>query len=219
MNCVTYARVSTERQAERQLSIPAQLHAMREYATSRGWVVLEEFEEAGASGRTASRPELRNLLARCREGAPRVDVVLVHKIDGLARNLADHVAIRTQLRERGVALASVTEGLEDSVAGNLVENILASMAGFYSAYLSEEVKKGMRQKASGVGWPHRPARGYRIARSDRGSAVEVDPALGPAVRRAFRWRRAASRRGTRYATRWPWMDSGRPTGGRCRSAR
>ncbi|MDB5388773.1 MAG: serine recombinase, partial [Planctomycetaceae bacterium] len=66
MNCLIYARVSTEKQAEKELSIPAQLQAMRQYAIDRGWIILEEFVEAGVSARTSEREVLRGLLSRCR---------------------------------------------------------------------------------------------------------------------------------------------------------
>jgi DNA invertase Pin-like site-specific DNA recombinase len=184
--CILYARVSTDKQADKELSIPAQLQAMRQHAEQRGWAILGEFVEAGVSGRKADRPALRQLLHRCRDHAqPHVEVVLVHKLDRLARNLADHVAIRAQLRDVAVTLASVTESVEDSVSGQLVEHILASMAEFYSANLSEEVKKGMRQKVLQGGWPHRPPRGYRIVRANDRSAIVIDDVDGPLVRKAF----------------------------------
>jgi hypothetical protein len=66
MNCLVYALVSTDKQAEKELSIPAPLQAMRQYAHERGWQIVQEFVEAGASARTADRPILRNLLSRCR---------------------------------------------------------------------------------------------------------------------------------------------------------
>ena len=59
MNCLTYARVSTDKQVDRDLSIPAQLQAMRQYAAQRDWSILEEFVETGMSARTADRPGLR----------------------------------------------------------------------------------------------------------------------------------------------------------------
>ncbi len=49
MQCLIYARVSTERQADGELSIPAQLQAMRNYAAQQGWTIQEEFLEAGVS--------------------------------------------------------------------------------------------------------------------------------------------------------------------------
>lgn len=191
MNCLIYARVSTERQADKELSIPAQLHACRQYAQQRGWTIVEEVLEPGASARTAERPGLRGVLSRCRQTDPRVSVVLVHKIDRLARNLADHVAIRGLLKSQGVAIASVVENFDDSNAGVLVEHIMASLAEFYSANLSEEVKKGMQQRVRKGGWPHLPPRGYVMTPTSGGYRVPTpDPVLAPLVRMAFQ--RAAS---------------------------
>jgi site-specific DNA recombinase len=184
MKCVLYARVSTERQADKELSIPAQLEAMRAYAAARGWSVAREFVEAGASARTADRPALQEMLAAVRDQPP--DFVLVHKVDRLARSVYDHATIRAMLKRHGVRLASVVENVDDSVSGQLVENIMASIAQFYSANLSEEIRKGMRQKVLSGGWPHRPPRGYAVAKSGEGpSTVTISPVEGPLVRRAF----------------------------------
>lgn len=70
-----------------------------------------------------------------------VDAVLVHKIGRLARNIEDHVAIRAVLRRCGVTLVSVSEKLEETAAGRLVEGIHALIAEFYSANLAAEVRK------------------------------------------------------------------------------
>ena len=48
-------RRHTEGNSGKELSIPAQLQAMRQYATARNWQIVEEFAEPGASGRTANR--------------------------------------------------------------------------------------------------------------------------------------------------------------------
>src|SRR3972149_2290538 len=107
MNCVLYARVSTDKQAD--LSIPAQLQAMRDYAHQRQWLVAEEFVEPGASAKTTDRPALQKLLARVRDTKRRTHVVLVHKIDRLARNVYDHATIRALLKQHAVQLHSVGE--------------------------------------------------------------------------------------------------------------
>ncbi|MDB5388758.1 MAG: recombinase family protein [Planctomycetaceae bacterium] len=187
MNCIVYARVSTDKQAEKDLSIPAQLQAMRDYARQQGWSVMEEFVEPGASGTTADRPALQRLLARVQVGTVKVDVVIVHKLDRMARNIEDHVAIRATLKRSGVRLASVTENVDDSVSGQLIENIMASFAQFYSANLATEVKKGMRQKVLNGGWPHRPPRGYMLVKRPDGTGndIEIHPKDGPLMRRAF----------------------------------
>lgn len=192
MDCVLYARVSTDKQAEKELSIPAQLEAMREYARQRSWRVLVEFVEPGASARTVDRPELQRLLSYIREA--QVGVVLVHKIDRLARNVYDHATIKALLQQRGTRLASVVENMDDTVSGQLVENIMASIAQFYSANLAEEVRKGMRQKVANGGWPHKPPRGYVAVRARDGqeARIEFHHRDGPLMRRAFEL----------YATGW-----------------
>lgn len=55
-NALAYARVSTKEQAEKGLSIPAQLKAIRQYAKSHGFRILEEFVDMGESAKTADRP-------------------------------------------------------------------------------------------------------------------------------------------------------------------
>lgn len=57
-----------------------------------------EFVDAGASGRTTDRPAL-HLLAKCRTAQSQIEVVVVHKIDRLARNVADTTMIRVLLRK------------------------------------------------------------------------------------------------------------------------
>jgi len=186
MNCLVYARVSTGAQADRHLSIPAQLSAMRTHASHQGWMVLEEFLEAGSSGKTAERPELLRMLERCKS-APHIHVVLVHKIDRLARNLADHLAIRSVLNRANIRLVSVTESLDDSFSGQLVERILASIAEFYSSNLGQEVRKGLTEKVRQGGWPHLQPLGYRRGNPDHlgRRQIELDPAVAPVIREAF----------------------------------
>jgi site-specific DNA recombinase len=43
MNCLLYARVSRDKQAQKDLSIPAQIEAMREYAKRNNWKVVSHF--------------------------------------------------------------------------------------------------------------------------------------------------------------------------------
>jgi DNA invertase Pin-like site-specific DNA recombinase len=160
---------------------------MRDYASQRDWQVISEYIEPGASAKTAQRPELQRLLTCLREAKERVDILLVHKIDRLARNVFDHATIKALLKQRDIRLASVVENIDESVSGQLVENIMASIAQFYSANLSEEVKKGMRQKVLKGGWPHRPPRGYVLITSQEGDSkkIEIHPKDGSLMKRAF----------------------------------
>jgi DNA invertase Pin-like site-specific DNA recombinase len=58
-----YARVSTDEQAERDLSIPFQLERCRYHAQGKGWVVVKEYVDAGESARTDKRPKFQEMIA------------------------------------------------------------------------------------------------------------------------------------------------------------
>ena len=68
---------------------------------------------------------LKALLRRVAEGG--IGAAVVHKIDRLARSMEDHVAIRAAFRRFGVQLVSVTENIEETASGRLVEGIHALM--------------------------------------------------------------------------------------------
>ncbi len=193
MRCVIYLRVSTKEQAEKDLtedgfSIAAQREACVRRIRDEGWELLDEYVGKGESARTADRPQLRAMLTRIGEESD-VEAVVVHKIDRLARNMEDHVAIRALLRRRGVALVSVTENLDETASGRLVEGIHALMAEFYSANLANEVRKGMGQKAKLGGYPHKAPLGYLNVREPIGGRqvahIVPDPERAPLVRAAF----------------------------------
>lgn len=188
MKAVMYLRVSTKEQAEEGYSIAAQAEACRRFIADKGWELVDEFLDRGESARTADRPQFQLMLQRLGEEVS-VRYLVVHKPDRLARNLEDHARVRAMLRKAGVQLISVTESIEDSASGKLVEGILASIAEFYSANLSQEIRKGIDQKASHGGWPTVAPYGYRNIRREaggrRGEAVLESDEQAPLVVWAF----------------------------------
>jgi hypothetical protein len=83
----------------------------------------QRFVDRSESARTADRPQLQVMLARLAEDTS-IDCLVVHKLDRLARDLADHAAVRAALRKAGVRLHSVTEdpgglGLGQARGGDL----------------------------------------------------------------------------------------------------
>jgi site-specific DNA recombinase len=104
---VIYLRVSSAQQADTDydpegFSIPAQREACQRKAASLGATVVEEFLDRGESAKTAKRPSLQAMLARLKSGDP-VDFCIGHKVDRLARNRADDVAIAVDVRSAGTA--------------------------------------------------------------------------------------------------------------------
>ncbi len=193
MRCLIYLRVSTREQAEKGegeegFSIPAQREATIRHLRDAGHELVDEYADRGESARSADRPALKAMLARIAEDRD-VDAVVVHKIDRLARNMEDHIAIRALFRKRGVALISVTENVEETASGRLVEGIHALMAEFYSANLANEIRKGMTQKAKQGGFPHAAPLGYLNVRETIAgrqiARINPDPQRAPLISLAF----------------------------------
>ena len=193
LRAVSYLRVSTREQAERAgeregFSLPAQRQANRKTAHGLGAWVVKEFVDAGESARSAARPALNEMLEWIRTN--RVDMVIVHKLDRLARNRADDVQITQAITDSGARLVSTTEAIDESPSGRLVHGIMASIAEFYSRNLATEVSKGLRQKAMNGGTPNKAPAGYRNVRTfdaqgREARIVEVDEERAQIIRWAF----------------------------------
>ena len=193
---VSYLRVSTRGQAERGgghdegFSIPAQREANKKKALSMGAIVGKEFVDRGASAKSADRPQLQAMLEYVKENADRVDYVIVHKVDRLARNRDDDSDIMRVLRECGVQLVSASESIDNTPSGMLLHGIMSSIAEFYSQNLATEVKKGMGEKVKGGGTVGRAPIGYINVRrvDERGReerTVELDPERAPLIKQIF----------------------------------
>lgn len=189
---VSYLRVSTKDQASRGglaegLSLPAQRSAIKAKADAVGAVIVAEFADAGESGRSTDRPQLQEMLRYLREH--HIDIVLVHKIDRLARSRADDVTINLAIRQAGARLVSVTENVDETPQGQLVHGIFSAVADFYSQNLAQEVVKGLEQKVRGGGTPSRAPVGYlnvrNIVNGVEARQVAVDPDRADHIRWAF----------------------------------
>jgi site-specific DNA recombinase len=91
ISAVIYARVSSKEQAEKELSIPAQLEAMRNYCKQKGWKLVCEYIDAGKSAKTDERPEFQRMIAMAKKQNRNFDNIVVHKFDRFSRNREDHV--------------------------------------------------------------------------------------------------------------------------------
>ena len=147
MKAVLYARVSSEQQAEKDLSIPAQLRAMRDYAIKRDWEIFKEFIDAGESARTANRPQFQEMISLAKQKTPPFNVILVWKLSRFARSREDSITYKTLLRKNGVQVISINEQIDDSPTGKLLEGIIESVDEFYSSNLAQDTVRGMKENA------------------------------------------------------------------------
>ena len=96
-----YARVSSDKQ-DVDLSISAQLRALREYAERKGYSLVREFVDEAESGRTAASPAFREMISLARTKNPPFNVILVWKLNRFARSRADSITYKTLLRNKGI---------------------------------------------------------------------------------------------------------------------
>ena len=189
---VIYLRVSTEEQATmggeaEGYSIPYQRDACLGKVRQLGGILAAEFVDAGESAKSAHRPQLQKMLRELK--AKRIDYVLVHKIDRLARNRADDVEINAAIARSGAKLISVAEPVDETPAGKLLYNMMADVAQYHSDNLAVEVLKGMDTKAKRGGTPYRAPLGYlnrkEFIDNARHSYVIIDEERAPLIRWAF----------------------------------
>ena len=136
MNVALYARVSSEKQAEKDLSLPAQLKSLKDYALRRNWTIVEEFIDEAESARTADRPAFQRMIASAKQKQAPFETILVWKLNRFARNREDSMIYKSLLRKRGIQIISINENLDDGPTGKLLEGIIESIDEFYSANLS-----------------------------------------------------------------------------------
>src|SRR5271156_4451612 len=144
-----YARVSTHDQQ----TLPLQIHAMRDFAAKRNWIITVQIKEVGSG---AQQRELRaSLIAAARRRE--IDVVLVWRLDRWGRSVADLVATLQELQHLGVGFVSLTEALDlTTPAGRAMAGLLAVFAEFERDILRERVRAGLvhaRQQGKRLGRP------------------------------------------------------------------
>lgn len=124
-----------------------------------------------ASGKLASRPELDKCLAALREG----DSLVITKLDRLGRSLKNLIALAEELKERGVALVVLDQGIDTSTPiGRMFYQILGAVAEFERELIVERTKDGLAAaRARGRTGGRKKALGTRQARLARDMYDEV----------------------------------------------
>ncbi len=160
-----YIRVSTNDQTE--YSPDAQLKAIKEYARKNNIEIDSKyiFKDEGFSGRKAEkRPAFMRMIAtaKTKPKSP-FNMILVHKLDRFARNREDSIVYKSLLKKDcKVDVISITENFGDDKFSVILEAMLEAMAEYYSLNLSDEVKKGMVEKANRGGYQTKAPFGYKM---------------------------------------------------------
>ena len=142
---VAYGRYSSTNQREE--SIDAQLRAIREYCEKENIELIEVFTDEAISGKQDNREDFQKMINLLLKGHLQVDFVLVHKFNRFARNKYDSALYKKKLKDIGTKVVSVSQKIDDTPEGELLEGFLETIDQYYSANLAVEVRKGLRENA------------------------------------------------------------------------
>ena len=138
---VNYLRYSSENQTEQ--SIEGQMRVCREYAERNGILIVANYIDRAMTGTNDNRPDFQRMI---KDSAKREwDYVLVYKFDRFSRNKYETAIYKKALRDNGVKVISATEHIPDSPEGIIFESMLEGYAEYYSAELSQKVRRGMNE--------------------------------------------------------------------------
>ncbi|MGY3567785.1 DNA invertase Pin-like site-specific DNA recombinase [Sinomonas sp. RB5] len=151
MRLLGYTRVSTAAQ-------DAQLQ--RDALIGAGVEPRDIFADVTSGRQAASgRPGMVRLLEYATPG----DVVVVWRVDRLGRSLLDVLTTVDELRERGISVRSIQDGMDpDTASGRLMLNMLATLAEYERELISERVSAGIAAaRASGIRFG-RPSSDHKV---------------------------------------------------------
>jgi len=171
---VAYLRVSTDKQADRGISLEAQRAKVEGYAALFDLELVAVEVDAGESAKSLDRPALQRALSMLRSG--KADALLVVKLDRLTRSVRDLCdLVDDYFRDGKHALLSVGEQVDTrSAAGRMVLNMLTVIGQWEREAIGERTSAAMQHKAeqgeyTGGLAPY----GYQLA-SDGVALIPVD---------------------------------------------
>ena len=179
MNAVIYARFSSS--AQREASIEQQINACMSYAESTGYSIIQTYSDRALTGRTDRRPQFLQMIKDARKG--RFCAVIVYALDRFSRDKYDSARYKHELRACGVRVVSATEPITDNPSGVLIESVFEGLAQYYSAELSQKIRRGYEDNAKKCMVAGSVPYGFRRSASGH---YEILPEEADIVREIFR---------------------------------
>ena len=180
---VSYVHVSSQEQEREGYSIPAQVTLTRRYAAGRDFSLVREFRDVETAKR-AGRPGFNAMVAFFRQN-PRTRILIVDTPDRLTRNLKDWATLgELDLKIHFIRDHSVHTRNSRS-SDKLLVDIKMVIAKNFIDNLSDETRKGQREKAAQGFWPSYAPLGYNNVVQDGRKIIVPDPVPAPLVTALF----------------------------------
>lgn len=192
LRTASYLRVSTGRQAESDLSIPDQRMQIKNYCLSRGWQIIDEYVEPGASATDDNRPAFQKMIERACDDDRPIDAIVVHSYSRFFRDSFKLEMYIRRLAKSGVRLISITQELGDEPAQVMMRQVIALFDEYQSKENAKHVMRAMKENARQGFYNGAPVPlGFKLEEVEkRGTRVKkrlvIDPVEAETVRLIFR---------------------------------
>lgn len=141
IKAVIYARYSSDSQTEQ--SIEGQLRVCKEYAERNGYEIVAEYIDRAMTGTNDNRPDFQRMIKDSYH--KKWQYVLVYKFDRFSRDKYQSTLHKHTLKQNGVKVISAMENIPETPEGIILESLLEGMNQYYSAELSQKVKRGLKE--------------------------------------------------------------------------
>lgn len=187
-DAVIYCRVSSKEQEETGYSLPAQEKLLTEYAQRKGLTILKVFSVAESASGAKQRKVFEEMMAHMQKKG--IQILLCEKVDRLTRNLKEAVVANDWIEandERQIHFVKQNLVIHKNAKSDEkfrwdIEIVLAKK---FISNLSEEVKKGQKEKIAQGGLPTKPPTGYKTI-GEKGHKIHIiDEKTAPLIRKMF----------------------------------
>ena len=192
MAVALYARVSTTRQADKDLSIPDQLRQMRDWCKRNGYSVGKEYVEAGASATDDKRPMFQQMIGDATMKPAPFEAVIVHSLSRFFRDYLEFALYERRLNKSGVKVISITQQTSEDPAGEMARRIFSMFDEYQSKENSKHTLRAMKENArQGYFNGSAPPFGFKkeeldlVAAKGKKKRLVIDETEAPTVRRMF----------------------------------
>ena len=147
MAVALYARVSTVRQAEADLSIPDQINQMRAWCKQHGFSIAREYVEPGASATDDKRPVFQRMIDDATHTETPYEAIIVHSRSRFFRDMYGTLHYEHLLDKVRTKVISITQPTSDDETGELMRHVISMMDAYSSRENAKHTSRAMRENA------------------------------------------------------------------------
>ena len=167
MKAAIYARVSTGKQAEKDLSIPDQVQQLIDYCRNKGWTVRKTYVELGASARDDKRPVFQEMMGDALGKDHPFDVILTLTTSRFFRERTAAQVYKKKLAKKGIKVIAIHQEVPEHPSGILTEGLFELIDEWESNINGLHTLRAMKENARrGYFNGSRPKFGFQVVSKD-----------------------------------------------------